>query len=255
MFKSGRTTKEVIRVCCTLIKNRADLTISTIKELPFSHTLNLENALKQNVQNFFTEDLGGFQVRVRNLVRKAGGEKLEDVALEEIRNFQKEALAGLLAEVEQYLVTLKHAHQLCIENRGRDRADKAELFVRALRREEPSGSYKEIPGFVPMSLRWAHSEPDHPEVFVTISPEMQRSCLLGALKRKKVQDDSAPYREDDVYFELWTKYKRSREANELRPGAYRVELLLGASGMSPKLKEILVTVPSIFDHEQLFVQS
>ena len=56
--------------------------------------------------------VGGFQVKVRNLVRKAGGEKLEDVALEEIRAFQKETVAGLQSEIDQYLVTLKHTHQL-----------------------------------------------------------------------------------------------------------------------------------------------
>jgi len=111
-FKSGRTIKEVIRVCCTLIKNRAELTAETIRKLPFSYTASLESALKENVQQYFPDDLDGFQVKVRNLSRKAGGEKLEDVALEEIRVFQKEAAAGLLSEIDQYLVTLKHAHQL-----------------------------------------------------------------------------------------------------------------------------------------------
>lgn len=111
-FRSGRTIKEVIRVCCTLIKNRTDLTADTIRKLPFLYTPSLEVTLKENAQQYFSDDLGGFQVRVRNLVRKAGGEKLEDVALEEIRIFQKEAVAGLLSEIDQFLVTLKHTHQL-----------------------------------------------------------------------------------------------------------------------------------------------
>ena len=55
---------------------------------------------------------GGFQVKVRNLVRKAGGEKLEDAAFEEIRAFQKEAVAGLLSDIDQHLVNLKHTYQL-----------------------------------------------------------------------------------------------------------------------------------------------
>lgn len=111
-FKSGRTIKEVIRVCCTLLKNRADLTVETVRKLPFSYTASLEGALKENVRQYFPDDLGGFQVKVRNLARKAGGEKLEDVALEEIQAFQKEAIASLLSEIDQYLVTLKHTHQL-----------------------------------------------------------------------------------------------------------------------------------------------
>ena len=111
-FKSGRTIKEVIRVCSTLTKNRADLTVETIRNLPFSYTVSLEGALKENVRQYFPDDLGGFQVKVRNLVRKAGGEKLEDVALEEIRAFQKEAVAGLLSDIDQHLVNLKHTYQL-----------------------------------------------------------------------------------------------------------------------------------------------
>lgn len=111
-FESGITIKGVIRVCGTLIKNRTEHTAETIRKLPFSYTPSLETALKENTQHYFPDDLGGFQVKVRNLVRKAGGDKLEDVALEEIRTFQKEAVAGLLSEIDQYLVTLKHAHQL-----------------------------------------------------------------------------------------------------------------------------------------------
>jgi hypothetical protein len=74
---------------------------------------------------------------------------------------------------------------LCIENRGTGQAGRAEVFAKAVNREEPSGSCERLSDFVPMSLRWTHSEPDHPEVFVTISPEMQRYCILGALKRRK----------------------------------------------------------------------
>lgn len=118
MFKSGRTIKEVIRVCCTLIKNRAELTVETIRKLPFSYSASLESALKENVRQYFPDDLGGFQVKVRNLVRKAGGENLEDVALEEIRSFQKEAVAGLLSDIDQYLVSLKHTHRLSNIERG-----------------------------------------------------------------------------------------------------------------------------------------
>lgn len=116
VFKSGRTIKEVIRVCGTLIKNRSELTAATINKLPFSYTSNLEAALKEGVRQYFPDDLGGFQMKVHNLARKVGGdkergEKLEDIALKEIRALQKEAIAGLLSEIDQYLVSLKHAHQ------------------------------------------------------------------------------------------------------------------------------------------------
>lgn len=111
-FQSGNTVRDVIRVCSTLLDNRASVTLATIKELPFSYVLDLEKSLREYVQRHFSEDLGGFQVQVRNLVRKAAGNKLEDTALEEIRNAQSRTLKNLFAEIDQYLVNLKHRNQI-----------------------------------------------------------------------------------------------------------------------------------------------
>jgi hypothetical protein len=130
---------------------------------------------------------------------------------------------------------------LCIENRGRAPAERAEVFVRAVSQRQASGSYERVQEFVPMSLRWAHSEPDHPEVFVTILPTIQRYCILGALKINQPQNLSAS-QSKDTYFELWTEYKRSPEANELQQGNYKLTLLIGASAVTATMKEIQVTI-------------
>ena len=111
-FQSGNTIRDVVRVCGTLLENRAGVTLSTIKELPFSYAADLEPSLREHVQRHFSEDLGGFQVQVRNLARKALGNKVEDTALDEIRKAQNRTLKNLLAEVDQYLVNLKHRSQI-----------------------------------------------------------------------------------------------------------------------------------------------
>jgi hypothetical protein len=112
IFMSGQTLKSVIRVCCTLIKNRSELATETIRKLPFSYTPSLETTLKENAQQFFPDDLGEFQQRIRDIAQRSGQENLGNWALEEIRNFQREVVAGLLSDIDQYLVTLKHANQL-----------------------------------------------------------------------------------------------------------------------------------------------
>lgn len=111
-FQSGNTVRDVVRVCGTLLENRAGVTLATIKELPFSYVLDLEQSLREHIQRHFSEDLGGFQVQVRNLVGKAAGDKLEDTALDEIRKAQSRTLKNLFAEIDQYLVNLKHRSQI-----------------------------------------------------------------------------------------------------------------------------------------------
>lgn len=132
---------------------------------------------------------------------------------------------------------------LCVENRGWRTAERAEVFAKTVSQRGPDGSCTRVGTFVPMSLRWAHAEPDHPDIFVTISPRIQRWIVLGALKQRR----------GEVYVELWTEYKRSTGANELTPGYYRIDVLLGASGIAPVAKHIWIEVPTTFDHQRVAV--
>jgi hypothetical protein len=144
---------------------------------------------------------------------------------------------------------------LPIENNGAYLAEKAEVFIKALRRENEPGSYEDVVAFVPMSLRWAHSEPEQPEIFVTISPKMQRYCILGALKPASNQGNLRIRDDNTVYFELWTEYSRSTDANILLPGHYQIDLILAATGMSPLSKKIWLTVPQSLDPNKMSVKS
>lgn len=74
-------------------------------------------------------------------------------------------------------------YYLCIwvENVGRTRAEKVQVFVAKLLKRHADGSFKEVEDFLPMNLCWAHGQQglDVPEIFTEeISPQMGKHCDL-----------------------------------------------------------------------------
>ncbi len=157
-----------------------------------------------------------------------------------------------LALIDEQVVVLPPDNEgkamiiLPIENIGTYLAENAEVFIKAVSRRSTSGSYKRDETIVPMSLRWYHSESNKPDIFTTIAPKLQRYCILGALKIA-VKEQKSQSNDSTAFFELWTEYKRSQNANELPPGCYQIDLLLAANGMSPQPQKIWLKVPQRFE--------
>jgi hypothetical protein len=72
--------------------------------------------------------------------------------------------------------------RLWVENVGKTRAERVQVFVAKLSRRTADGSFKNVDQFLPMNLRWSHAGSKTPEIFAEgISPEMGRHCDLAHL--------------------------------------------------------------------------
>ena len=71
--------------------------------------------------------------------------------------------------------------RLWVDNHGKTRAERVQVFAAKLHRLGADGKFVEDKHFLPLNLRWSHSE-DHPEVFAEgISPYMGKHCDLGRI--------------------------------------------------------------------------
>lgn len=71
--------------------------------------------------------------------------------------------------------------RLWVDNHGKTRAERVQVFATKLHRLGADGKFVEDKHFLPLNLRWSHSE-DHPEVFAEgISPHMGKHCDLGRI--------------------------------------------------------------------------
>jgi len=72
--------------------------------------------------------------------------------------------------------------RLWVANEGQTRAERVQVFAAKLFRRTADGSFKQVDSFLPMNLRWSHSQQGSraPEIFADgISPEMGKRCDLG----------------------------------------------------------------------------
>lgn len=83
--------------------------------------------------------------------------------------------------------------RLWVENRGRVRADKVQVFLSDLLRQQADGSFKSVPKFTPMNLRWSYGNYQKPEIYADgISPDMGKFCDLGAISDPKTPSLNRP---------------------------------------------------------------
>lgn len=135
--------------------------------------------------------------------------------------------------------------RLWIKNTGSQRAEKVQVFVSKLFRRHADGSFVEDKSFLPMNLKWSHSQPFPigPEIFADgISPQMGRHSDLGHIIDPKKQSsfysklpDVTPGR---TIFEFDLEIAPNTLSHLLPPGIYRLELKLAAANMTPKTKVI-----------------
>jgi hypothetical protein len=153
-----------------------------------------------------------------------------------------------------------YCFRLWIENTGRERAEKVQVFASKLLRRHADGTYKEDKTFLPMNLRWAHQQnPLVAEIFAEgISPKMGKHCDLGKIldpsKGKKYGIDIPSVEPDKTIFELTLEVSPNTKSNLLAPGAYRLELRLAAANAKPVTKTIEINHTGIWyaDETKMF---
>jgi hypothetical protein len=152
--------------------------------------------------------------------------------------------------VEGEETTTAYYFRLWVMNEGTIRAEKVQVYAAKLRKLE-EGSFQEVRSFLPMNLKWAHTD----EVFADgISPRMGRHCDFGkiinpAAKRKP----SLPHIEEDkTVLELSLEVAPFTKSHLLEPGSYELDLQIAAANSKSKTKilKIISFAGDWYDNER-----
>jgi hypothetical protein len=132
-----------------------------------------------------------------------------------------------------------------IENSGKARAEKVQVFVKDVLRQAADGTFKPLDGFLPMNLRWSHTDFAEPEVYADgISPGMGKHCDFAAVSHPDnpslVPLPNVPHGHTtaDLYLEVFP----ATLSHRLPPGAYRIQLLVAAANSRPAAVSISLTI-------------
>jgi hypothetical protein len=137
--------------------------------------------------------------------------------------------------------------RLWVENKGKQSAERVQVFTGKLMRKHADGIFREEKSFLPMNLVWSHTG----EIFKErISPNMGSHCDLGYVQEPsfRIQTALAGGRtlpgvpEDKTVLALELEAKPNTLTDLLPPSVYRLELILAAANASPKVKRLEITL-------------
>ena len=135
--------------------------------------------------------------------------------------------------------------RIWVENIGNQRAEKVQVFLSKLFRRHADGSFMEDKSFLPMNLRWSHSQllPFGPEIFAEgISPKMGKHCDLGHIidprKRVAFGINLSNVAVGKTILELDLEVAPNTLIHLVPPAVYRLELKLAAANAEPETKTI-----------------
>jgi hypothetical protein len=149
--------------------------------------------------------------------------------------------------------------RLWVDNVGKTRAERVQVFVAKLSRRSADGSFKNVDQFLPMNLRWSHAGSKTPEIFAEgISPEMGRHCDLGHLVdpsfRKDVGDDLPTVPDTDTVLALELEIQPNTRSHLVAPGVYHLTLRVAAANCPPStyVLELTLTGKWFDDETRMF---
>ncbi|MCU0224287.1 MAG: hypothetical protein MUF27_09480 [Acidobacteria bacterium] len=136
-----------------------------------------------------------------------------------------------------------------VENEGNVRAEQVQVFFASLLLRHADGSFKEDTHFLPLNLKWAHSQQrlGGPEVFAEgISPGMGKHCDFGFIVhptgRGKVIRDLPGVPPDKCIMVLDLEVSPNTDSDLLAPGVYRLVLKVAAANSKPVTKTLELTL-------------
>ena len=124
--------------------------------------------------------------------------------------------------------------RLWVFNSGKVRADRVQVFASKLLRQHADGKFKIEQNFLPMNLRWSHSQLSSKgsEIFAEgISPDMGKHCDLGHIK-----EDETPKLELDL------EVLPNTGSHILNPDKYRLNIKIAASNFKPITRTIEINL-------------
>ena len=130
--------------------------------------------------------------------------------------------------------------RLWVENTGNQRAEKVQVFLSKLFRRHADGSFVEDKAFLPMNLRWSHSQlsPLGPEIFAEgISPNMGKHCDIGHIldpnKRVAFGINLPDVTTGKTILELDLEVAPNTLTHLIPPGVYQLEMRIAAANAEP----------------------
>ena len=140
--------------------------------------------------------------------------------------------------------------RLWVENFGHTAARRVQVFASRLSRMRDDGSWVENDQFLPMNLRWSHSQQrlSGPEIFAQmIAPQMGKHCDLGHIldpdRREVFGLEEQPWQTVDgdahnTVLSLDLEVKPKTQTHLIAPGRHCLELRVAAANAEPVTVEI-----------------
>jgi hypothetical protein len=146
-----------------------------------------------------------------------------------------------------------------VENAGPWPAERVQVYIRLISNRLGDNRLEEVRGFIPMNLRWSHSPMDKPIVFETLNPHMGKNCDLGSVSpTSNGSEKPLPgMKTGESTFNLATEVLLNNGCHRLKPGKYRLEILVAAQNARPKLFWVDLDWSGIFEEseERMFSSS
>jgi len=124
-----------------------------------------------------------------------------------------------------------------IENVGRTRAEKAQVFALRLQKQGADGRFVEVLDFLPLYLKWANSPQGAPVVTIDgISPKMVAFCDFVAVcdpSNPTIVRRPAGVAAGTTIGELQLEVAPFTNSDLLAPGKYRLTIRIGAANATP----------------------
>jgi hypothetical protein len=145
--------------------------------------------------------------------------------------------------------------RLWIENQGKTRAEKVQVFASKLLKEAEAGTFHPVKNFLPMNLQWANSH----ELFAeAISPYMGKHCDLGHIMTPSalvaLQEDLPAVPSEHTVLALDLEVKPSTKNHLISPGRYLLELKIAGANVLPVVTTLDITLTGKWydDAEKMF---
>ena len=162
---------------------------------------------------------------------------------------------------EVYARSDSYYFRIWVTNKGGLRAEKVQVFAAKLLKRHADGIFKEEKQFLPMNLKWSHSQMSTkgPEIFAEgISPEMGKHCDLGHILDPKFLNDTPQSdpgnNQEKTILELDLEVAPNTKSHLLHPGVYQLVLMIAAANSKPikKAWEINMTGDWFYDETKMF---
>ena len=140
-----------------------------------------------------------------------------------------------------------------MQNVGNRRAESVEVFVTKLERLNRDGTSVQLDGFIPSNLRWANTDPEKPEIFYGMNPEMGRFCDFGSIADPAcatLQEIRGARKGVDVTFDLVLQTPWPLDAHRLIPGDYRITLKISAANAKPLERIVKVSISGTWTEDE-----